>query len=176
ESIPMWYIYTRGKSGCTNCNIGVRISVENNDFFTGKVYFDPEKKDSYRNISESDGIFCGKTIYDDNKDTSPTQGNMNSYTSSGLSVGLTSVPKLGLEGKTTAWSYEKEARFFTLDTGIHADKIFIGLENSFFDSLKITISPLQTDEQVENAEKEIEKLLGKDRCEPSKLKGTLRFD
>lgn len=175
ESIPMWYMYRRSNNHCIHCNVGVRISVENCDFFTGKVYLDPEKKDIFYTASQLGEVFCGNTIYDDaNKYTCPTQGTINP--DSGLSVRLTNVPNLGLRGKTAAWKYEQEARFFMLDNELlNVDKIFLELDDSFFEKLKITISPLLSDDLIANAEKEIEKLLGKDRFKHSTLKGCLRF-
>jgi len=178
ETIPMWYIYTRGINCCPRSNVGVRLCVDNGDFFTGKIYLDPKNKEECYDASEFGGIFCGKTIYDDaNKDRNPTYGNIDPEKPIGIGIEFTNVPDLGLMGKGTAWAYEKEARFFTLDSQtFNVDKIFVGLEDSFFDGLRITLSPLLRDEQITNSEKIIADLFGEDRCTKSELWGTIRVN
>jgi hypothetical protein len=171
----MWYIYTSGKTNSSKCDIGIRLCIENHDFFTGTVFLDPIKREKTYSVDYFGGIMCGITIYDNkNKDRKPNQGTMNSNAS--IKCRLTNVNDLGLRGKGTAWDYEKEARFYTLDSDLDADKIFLSLEDSFFEKLKITISPLLTDEQIERAEKEVHNLLGEGRCQTSELKGTIRID
>ena len=151
ESIPMWYMYSRGRNSSPDSNIGVRLCVENEDFFTGKVYLNPGNKGIKYDISKFDSVFCGKTIYDDrNKNRSPSQGTINSALP--IQYLETDVHDLGLRGKGTAWSFEKEVRFYTLDSpSLFADRIFVELHDVFFDKLSITFSPLISEHQLDYA-------------------------
>lgn len=185
ETIPMWYIYTRSRNCHSKDTVGVRLRVENENFFTGILYFDPENKGDHCEVSEFSGIYCGKIIYDDaNIGRSPTTGNMDSNKPEGeglsLKVALTNVPMLGLKGKGTAWAYEKEVRFFTLDNfnnpELNVDKFFLGLEDSFLSKLKVTLSPLLSDDLMAYSKDVIDGLLGKGHCVKSKLFGAIRTD
>jgi hypothetical protein len=167
----MWFIYTVNRK-CTQDGehryAGVRLGIPYHDFF-GDRYLKGQES-NYRAMSELDGIHSGEVVYDDEAPKrSPSQGS---------GIRITNVVDLGLYCKSTAWSFEEEARFYILQpTQCYEDvkELFVELKDSFFENLEIVFSPLMTDEQIADCESEIAALMGGDfRFTPSSLRGSVR--
>lgn len=174
ESIPMWYIYCREKHCNQKSNSGVRLRIMNNSFFSDRMYFhDYNKEKVYHDLGQLGDILYGKVIYDDNNITRcPSQGTD--------SIRLTNVVDMGLYCKASAWKYENEARFYIIQPPQDFDdvnEIFVELQDSFFQNLEITFSPLMTDEYIDTCKDEIAVLLGgKEPFKDSALKNRIRLD
>lgn len=190
ESIPLWHIYAKKDQG-------VRFSVNNRNFFTGKMYYlndsgkqcfnkeligSEREKPLYGNIIRVPSGYVGVddvcrvvVEYSDEKLLiDPTI--VEDYGS--LEIRKTNVFEMaGIKG--TAWAYEDEARFFTTISGnqLEINSIFFELEDDFFNEMIITLNPFMSDEERKKTISELKKiLLGYDvSFVDSKLLGKIRM-
>lgn len=190
ESIPLWYMYGKGK-------LGIRISVKNRNFFTGrvyylngenKIYFKREEieiendKPIYANIVRTKygyiklGSINRTNVYysDEEVEKDPTTilGNKS------IEVHVTDIYKMaGVKGG--AWSFEEEARFFTTisDKWLNINSLFYELSDDFFNEMIITINPFLNNEEMERIENDFKKLLSSYNItfSKSKLTGKIRI-
>jgi hypothetical protein len=176
ESLPMWFIYTREKETEKNKeskkNKGVRLRIKNKPFFKNSMhYFGDNGERVDTDISKFDSLLYGKVIYDDgNAERCPSQG------TDGLR--LTNVIDMGLYCKTTAWDYEKEARFYIIQPNSfdNVKALYIDLKDIFFEELEITFSPLIT-EDLQHYKNEISNIIGNEVVfKDSILKNRIRLD
>lgn len=63
--------------------------------------------------------------------------------------------------KWSAWSFEKEARFFTTITSnpLNIESLFYELTDEFFNDIIITINPFLSNEENEQTINELKKML-----------------
>lgn len=191
ESIPLWHIYARKDKG-------VRFSIWNRSFFTGKMYYyNDDKKKRYFNReivgSEGEKPIYGNIIrttngyvqvdsvcrvvveYSDDKlsiDPTTIYGNSGS-----VQIRLTNVfDMVGIKG--TPWLFEDEARYFTTVTNnqLNINSIFYELDDNFFNGMNITLNPFLSDEESDKTINELKDLLMDYDITlvDSKLKGKVR--
>lgn len=163
ESIPLWHIYSKKEEG-------VRINIKNRNFFSESIYYNDENDKkryfkekvswssvrngksviNYRKVVDTPkgliqfGNICkGKVIYDNDmlKDKF-----VKTERQECCRLDFIYVYKMALL-KSTAWKYEKEARFFTSLLGVKNDigSLFVGLTDDFFNNMTITINPFVDD-------------------------------
>lgn len=151
ESIPMWFIYSRG----THYNLkrsGIRLQIKNSKFFTNNAYYLNEKNEKvYYEVEELGGIYRGIVYYDNDKEN---------VGRSPISGPVTNVFQMAL-CKSDAWDYEHEARCFIYPSQQENIKEFyIEFDDSFFADLKINFSPFMSTQKTNSSKKLISDLLG----------------
>jgi hypothetical protein len=191
ESIPLWHIYGKRDKG-------VRFSIMNRNFFTGKMYYcDDNNKKCYFNReivgSEGEKPLYGNIIrtpyghvelinvcrvvveYSDEKlliDPTTIYGSPGS-----VEIRKTEVfDMVGIKG--TPWLFEEEARYFTTISSSHLNinSIFYELDDNFFNEMNITLNPYISDEEYNKMRNELKAMLTDYKIifVDSKFKGKIR--